>query len=63
MTDPTSTRQTVFRILAAMIGLGCLSVFGLAIWHSEWQIAAMQLPILIMLLPYAITGRNLWKKP
>ena len=46
-----------------MIGLGCLCVFGLAVWHSEWQIAAMQLPILIVLLPYAITGRNLWKKP
>lgn len=63
MTGPTSTRQTVFRILAALLSLGCLAAVVLAVWHSEWQIAAMPLPVLIVLLPYAITGRNLWKKP
>ena len=63
MTDPTSTRQTVFRLLAALIGLGCLSACMIAVWHSEWRIAAMQLPVLVVLLPYAITGRNVWKKP
>ena len=63
MTGPTPTRQTVFRLLAALLSLGSLVAVVLAVWHSEWQIAAMQLPILIVLLPHALTGRNLWKKP
>lgn len=63
MAGPTATRQTVFRILAALFSLGCLAAVVLAGWHSEWQIAAMQLPVLIVLLPFAFTGRNLWKKP
>ena len=63
MPDKDSTRQTVFRTLAALIGLGCLSISVLAVWRGDWQIALMQLPVLLVLLPYAITGRNLWKKP
>lgn len=63
MTGPTATRQTAFRLLAALLSLGCLVAVVLAGWHSEWQIAAMQLPVLIVLLPVAITGLNLWKKP
>ena len=63
MTAPTPTRQTVFRLLAVLLSLGCLAAVVLAGWHSEWQIATMQLPVLIVLLPVAITGRNLWKKP
>jgi len=63
MTDPTSMRQTVFRLLAALLSQGSLVAVVLAVWHSKWQIAALQLPMLIVLLPYALTGRNLWKKP